>query len=229
MRSDMKATRVHCFAILCAAALSARLAAPTCARGDVVNLRKGGSITGVIVSENEKSVEIRSNLGTIIFSRGAISEIRKASAEENAGLESQWKKDKAEREQRIKEARRFEEEQRAKGLVKTDAGWVPAEKAAEAEKAAARDREREELEKAIEVQKRDLQEMERRMKELEARLEQRQRDLELREQQLALREQNLLLQQQNLQRQAEQISQGRQDRPPKLFAIPRIEVYPPTP
>ena len=199
------------------------------ARADTVTLKKGGSITGVILSESENSIEIRSNLGTIILSRGAIKSIQKSPPEDNTELESQWRKEKAEHEQKAKEARRFEEEQRAKGMAKTDAGWVPQEKAEEAEQRAEADREREEMAKAIEQQRKELQEMDQRLKEMESRLDQRQRDLEFREQQLGLREQNLLLQQQNLQRQAEQLSREKQDRPQKIFAIPRVEVYPPPP
>ena len=224
----MKTSRLHGVPALFAA-LAVGFTVPLCARGDTVFLKKGGSIAGVILSESETSIEIRSNLGTIILSRGAIKKIEKSAADENARLESEWKKEKADVDQKEKAARRFEEEQRAKGLVKTDAGWVPAEKAAEAEKTAAREKEREELDKALDGQKKDLQEMDRRIKDMEARLEQRQRDLDLREQQLGLREQNLLLQQQNLQRQAEQISRDKQERPQKIFAIPRIDVYSPPP
>jgi len=225
----MKDRSLRGIAVLAAVSVAYAICAPAGARADTITLKKGGSITGVILSESESSIEIRSNLGTIILSRGAIKSIQKAPPEDNTALESQWKKEKAELEQKAKDTRRFEEEQRAKGMVKTDAGWVPQEKAEEAERRAAGDREREEVEKALEQQRKDLQEMDRRIKEMESRLDQRQRDLEFREQQLGLREQNLLLQQQNLQRQAEQLSREKQDRPQKIFAIPRVEVYPPPP
>ena len=226
---EMKTPRIHGIAALAAVALLSGLIAPVRARADTVSLKKGGSITGVILSESENSIEIKSNLGTIILSRGAVKKIEKSPAGDNAALESQWKKEKDEFTQKAKETRRYEDEQRAKGMVKTEAGWVPAEKAEEADKKVAKEKEQEELEKAQEQQKKDLQDMDRRIKEMEARLEQRQRDLDSREQQLGLREQNLLLQQQNLQRQAEQLSREKQDRPQKIFAVPRIDVYPPPP
>lgn len=227
--AEMKGPLFRGIAALAAASAVCVICASPAARADTITLKKGGSITGVILSESESSIEIRSNLGTIILSRGAIKGIEKAAPADNVALTSQWKKEKEEIEQKAKAARRFEEEQREKGLVKTDAGWVSPDKAEEAERRAAADREREETEKAIEQQRRELQEMDRRIKEMEARMDQRQRDLDFREQQLGLREQNLLLQQQNLQRQAEQLSREKQDRPQKIFAIPRVEVYPPPP
>lgn len=223
----MKMHRSNVIATLGASALLSGLIAPLCARADTVFLKRGGSINGVILSESESSIEIKSNLGTIILSRGAIKRIEKLAAGDNVALESQWKKEKDAVDQKAKETLRFEEEQRAKGMVKTEAGWVAAEKAEEVEKRAAKDKEREELERTLEQQKKDFQDMDRRIKDMEARLDQRQRDLDSREQQLGLREQNLLLQQQNLQRQAEQLSREKQDRPQKLFAVPRIDVYPP--
>lgn len=194
------------------------------ARGDIVYLKKGGHITGVVSKESETSIEIRSNMGTIVLSRGAIAKIEKTTAEENSALESQWKQERDKEKEKVKEAKRFEEEQRAKGYVKFQDTWVPAEKAYEAEKGISK--EREEWEKTVEQQKKDLQEMEKRLREMEAGLEQRQRDLDFKEQQLSLREQNLLLQQQNLQQQAEQLARDKKQSPPKMFAIPRVEVVP---
>lgn len=194
------------------------------ARGDTIYLKKGGHITGVVAKESEASIEIKSNMGTIVLSRGAIAKIEKTSAEENSALESQWRQERDKEKEKAKEAKRFEDEQRAKGYVKFQGTWVPAEKAYEAEKGITQ--EREEWEKTVEQQKKDFQEMEKRLKDMETRLEQRQRDLDYREQQLSLREQNLLLQQQNLQQQAEQLARDKKQSPPKMFAIPRVEVVP---
>jgi len=194
------------------------------ARGDTVHLKKGGRITGVISSESGDSIEIKSNMGTIVLSKGAIEKIERATAEENRALESQWRQERDQEKEKIKEAKRFEEEQRAKGLVKYQGTWIPAEKAYEIEKGVTK--EKEEWETSVEQQKREFQDMEKRLRDLEARLEQRQREVDFREQQLSLREQNLLLQQQNLQRQAEQIAREKQQAPPKIFAVPRIEVVP---
>ncbi|MCX6338342.1 MAG: hypothetical protein NTX71_00290 [Candidatus Aureabacteria bacterium] len=208
-----------------AIALACGLFVTVHAWGDTVLLKKGGHITGVISSESETSIAIKSSMGTIVLSRGAIAKIERATAEVNRALESQWEQERSQEEKKLNEAKRVEEEQRAKGLVKYQGTWITAEKAYEIEKGVARDKE--EWEKSVEQQKRDLQEMEKRLRDLEARLEQRQREADFREQQLAFKEQNLLLQQQNLQRQAEQIAREKQQSPPKMFAIPRVEVVPP--
>jgi len=193
---------------------------------DTIFLKKGGKISGVISKETANSVEIKSGLGTIVLSRGAIARIERSAQEENVTLESQWQKEKEQEKAKAKESKLFEAEQRAQGMVNFHGTWISAEKAYEIEQGFAR--QKEVWEKSVEQQKKDLQEMEQRIKDLEARLEQKQRELDSREQQLAIKEQNLLLQQQNLQRQAEQFSRERQSGPPKLYSVPRIEVYPPS-
>ncbi|MDD5557818.1 MAG: hypothetical protein PHN82_11335 [bacterium] len=209
------------------AALAAVLSLASAAAADTVHLRKGGRITGVIISETEGSIEIKSNLGTIVLSTGAVSRIERATEEENAALEAQWRKERDQEKEKEREARRFEEEQREKGLVQVEGAWVTAERAQEMQAGAARDRE--EWQQTAERQKQELEELERRLREIETRLDQRQRDLDAREGVLSLREQNILIQQQNLQRQAEQLSRDRQESPPKVFAVPRIDVVPPPP
>jgi uncharacterized protein (DUF3084 family) len=210
--------------VIAAAALACGLFISVHARGDVIYLKKGGHITGVISSESETLIEIKSSMGTIRLSRGAIAKVVKATAEENRALESQWKQERDKEKEKVKEAKRYEEEQRAKGYVKFQGTWISAEKAYEFEKGIAR--ERDEWEQSFEQQKKELQETERRLKDTETRLEQRQREADFREQQLAIREQNLIIQQQNLQRQAEQIARERQESPSKIYAIPRVEVVP---
>lgn len=207
-----------------AAAIGCCVFAAGRALGDTIYLKKGGHITGVVTKENDASIEIKSNMGTIVLSRGAVAKIEKTSAEENSALEVQWRQERDKEKEKAKEARRFEEEQRAKGYVKFQGTWVPAEKAYEAESGIAK--QKEDWEKAVEQQKKELQDMEKRLKDMEAGLEQRQRDLDFKEQQLSLREQNLLLQQQNLQQQAEQLARDKKQTPPKMFAIPRVEVVP---
>ena len=208
------------------AAASCLLASAGLAPADTIYLKKGGRLKGVIVSESEGSVEIKSKLGTITLSRGAIARIEKAPENENKALEKRWVREKEEREEKAMRERRFEEEQRAKGLVLYRGAWVPAEKVIEAEKGSKKKLETESQE--LEEQRRELDNLEKRLREMEARLERKESELNFREQQLSIREQNLLLQQQNLQRQAEQIAREKEERPPKIFAIPRIEVVPPS-
>ncbi|MCX6357709.1 MAG: hypothetical protein NT045_07555, partial [Candidatus Aureabacteria bacterium] len=189
--------------------------------------KKGGKVSGVITNESQNSIEIKSNLGTIVLSKSAIARIERSKADENTQLQTQWQREREEEKEKLKKAKLFEDDQRSKGMVKYQGTWVSVEKAYEVEKGFAK--EKEEWEKTVEQQKREFQDMEKRIKDLEARMEQRQRDIDYREQQLGLREQNLLLQQQNLQRQAEQMSREKQQAPPKIFAVPRIEVFPPPP
>lgn len=194
-------------------------------QADTIYLKKGGRIQGVIISESEDSIELKSNLGTIVLSRGAIARIERSTAEEKKALESEWEKEQEEKDKKAKEEKLFEQEQRAKGLVKYKGTWIPAKKMYEIEEEV--QKEKDDLTKVFEQQKRELEEMEKRLKEMEARLNSKESELSFREQQLSLREQNLLLQQQNLQRQAEQIAREKEDTPPKIFAVPRIEVVPP--
>jgi chromosome segregation ATPase len=195
------------------------------AQADTIHLKKGGRIQGVIISESEGSVEIRSNLGTIILSRGSIAKMDRASEEENRALESEWKKEREEKEEKAREAKRFEKEQRAKGMVKYRGTWVSAEKMREIEEGL--DKSKEAWLGEVEKQRKELEELEKRLRELEARLERKESELSFREQQLSLREQNLLLQQQNIQREAERLAREKEETPPKIFAVPRIEVVPP--
>lgn len=198
---------------------------PIGAPADVIHLKKGGKVKGVVINESEESVEIKSNLGTIVLSRGAISRIVKATEEENKAFESQWRKEKKEKDEEADRNVQFEKEQRAKGLVKYKGTWVTPEKLAEIERGT-EDRKKE-LVRNIDEQKRVLDEMEKQLKEIETRLDRRERELNFREQQLTMREQNLLMQQQNLQSQAEQLARDKEITPPKIFAVPRIEVVPP--
>lgn len=196
------------------------------ASADTVYLKKGGKIEGVIGNEGADSLEIKSSLGTIVLSKGAILKIERAKEDENKSLESQWWKEREGEKEKVKAAKVFDDEQRAKGMVKYQGTWISADKAYEIDKGFTK--QKEEWERGVEQQKRELQDMERRVRDIETRLDQRQRELDYREQQLTLREQNILLQQQNIQRQAEQIGREKQQSPPKLFAVPRVEVVAPS-
>jgi hypothetical protein len=217
----MKSSRLR--SLWCALLIAFVVAA--CVHADTVYLKKGGRIQGVVTSESEDSVEIKSNLGTIILSRGSILRIEKSPKEENVELESQWEKEKVEKEEKAKEEKRFEEEQRAKGMVKYQGTWISADRMREIEEGV--EQKKQEWAREVDQRRKELEELERRLSEMEQRLDRRESELNYREQQLALREQNLLLQQQNLQREAERLAREKEETPPKIFAVPRIEVVPP--
>lgn len=195
------------------------------ASADIIHLKKGGKIEGVIVSEEGGSLEIKSKLGTIILSRSAVDRIVRASPEENKGLRTEWEKEREDREENEKAARKYENEQREKGMVKYKGTWISAKEMKEIEEGV--ENEKQEAQKQLEEQRKLLEEMEARLQDMEARLNAREQQLNFREQQLSIREQNLLLQQQNLQQQAENLSRERKEGPAKIYAIPRIEVVPP--
>ena len=59
--------------ILCAASL---------AHADTVNLKNGGSVSGIIEKEDDKSVEVNTGFGTVTFKRREIKNIERSSVEE---------------------------------------------------------------------------------------------------------------------------------------------------
>jgi hypothetical protein len=95
---------------------------------DMVYLKNGNRVKGIITRETDKSVEVKINLGAkVTFSKDDIKNIEKESAEQRAKLEEEWGigKNKAE----VKEISKnvFEEEQLKKGLVKYKDAWVTPE------------------------------------------------------------------------------------------------------
>ncbi|MDP2929628.1 MAG: retropepsin-like aspartic protease [Candidatus Omnitrophota bacterium] len=88
------------FAIMLCAALPAH--------ADTVNLKNGGSIDGIIVREDDNSVEVNTGFGTVTFKRAEIKDIERSSAEESRKISHVWedkRKDLKSREKEFEEAR----------------------------------------------------------------------------------------------------------------------------
>lgn len=95
---------------------------------DIVYLKNGNRVKGIITKETDKSVELIINMGAkVTFSKDDIKNIEKESIEQHAKMKEGWDigKNKAE----VREIGRdiFEEEQLGKGLVKYKDQWVTPE------------------------------------------------------------------------------------------------------
>jgi hypothetical protein len=96
--------------------------------GDMVYLKNGNRVKGIITRETDKSVEVKINLGAkVTFSKDDIKNIEKESEDQHVELEEEWgaEKNKAE----VKEISKnvFEEEQLKKGLVEYKDRWITPE------------------------------------------------------------------------------------------------------
>lgn len=95
---------------------------------DMIYLKNGNRVKGIITKEMDKSVEVKINPGAkVTFSREDIKSIERESEEQRAKLEEEWGigRNKAD----VKEITGdiFEEEQLKKGLVKYKGEWVTQE------------------------------------------------------------------------------------------------------
>ena len=83
------------------------------AHADIVNLKNGGSIDGIIEREGDESVEVNTGFGTVTFRKTDIKDIERSSAEELQKISRKWenkRKDLKSRGKEFEEARdkRFE-------------------------------------------------------------------------------------------------------------------------
>ena len=95
---------------------------------DMIYLKKGNRVKGIITKETDKSVEVKINPGAkVTFSMEDIKNIEKESEEQHAKLEEEWGigKNKADVKEITKDV--FEEEQLKKGLVKYKDEWMTQE------------------------------------------------------------------------------------------------------
>ena len=68
------------------------IATPSCA--DVIRLKNGSTIEGIILDNQEHSVTIEVNIGEITFSKDDIESIEKSTSQENKALKASWQKEK---------------------------------------------------------------------------------------------------------------------------------------
>lgn len=95
---------------------------------DMIYLKNGNRVKGIITKETDKSVEVKINPGAkVTFSMEDIKNIEKESEEQHAKLEEEWGigKNKADVKEITKDV--FEEEQLKKGLVKYKDEWMTQE------------------------------------------------------------------------------------------------------
>ena len=95
---------------------------------DIVYLKNGNRLRGIITKETDKSVELKINPGAkVTFSKEDIKSIDRETKEQMARLEEEWDigKNKAEVKEITKDF--FDEEQLKKGLVKYKDRWVTPE------------------------------------------------------------------------------------------------------
>lgn len=91
---------------------------------DIVYLKSGGEIKGIIERETDYTVNIVVSIGSVTYSRAEIESISKSSDEENAKLKEKWKAEKGQKESKEEEWRKFAAEQEAKGLIFHKGQWI---------------------------------------------------------------------------------------------------------
>lgn len=81
------------------------------AYADIIYLKNGRQLEGLIKSEDEKSVELEISFGTVKFEKTQIERISRASSQETESIRQNWEKQKQETQQRMKQQRIEEERQ----------------------------------------------------------------------------------------------------------------------
>lgn len=95
---------------------------------DMIYLKNGNRVKGIITKETDKSVEVKINPGAkVTFSMNDIKNIEKESEEQHVKLEEEWGVGRNKAVVKEIEGDVFEEEQLEKGLVKYKNEWVTPE------------------------------------------------------------------------------------------------------
>lgn len=85
------------------------------AKADIIYLKNGRSIEGLIKVEDENGVELEVGFGTVRFDRVQIERIEKSGLQEAVAIKRKWERQKVENEKRILE-RQLEEEKQPKKI-----------------------------------------------------------------------------------------------------------------
>ncbi len=94
------------------------------AAADIINLRNGRSIEGLIEKENEEGVVLDVGFGTVKFNNGAIVSIDRSSPEEAALIRQEWKRQRQlEKERWLRREKEMEETRREKELEPQEVGF----------------------------------------------------------------------------------------------------------
>lgn len=95
------------------------------AEADIICLRNGNIIEGIIVQDTDEILELEVFLGAkITFAKQDIAYLKKWDEEKNEALREEWRKDREEREKAELTRQEFESGQREKGLVKYKGKWI---------------------------------------------------------------------------------------------------------
>ncbi|MCX5667322.1 MAG: retropepsin-like aspartic protease [Candidatus Omnitrophica bacterium] len=73
------------------------------ARADTVNLKNGGSVSGIIEKEDDKSIEVNTGFGTVTFKKREIKNIARSSVEESRKMSRAWEEKRKELNSKEKE------------------------------------------------------------------------------------------------------------------------------
>lgn len=91
---------------------------------DVIYLKSGRKIEGIIEKKTDTAITITLDIGSVTYPKTQIESLSKSSDEENAKLKGKWKTQKQQRQAEQEEWRKFAEEQEAKGLIFYEGKWI---------------------------------------------------------------------------------------------------------
>lgn len=94
---------------------------------DVIYLKSGAKIEGIIEDETEEGVTAAIKIGSVTYKREQIESILKSSYEDNMKLKEKWKAEKKQQETEQEQWKRFAAEQEAKGLIFHNGQWITKE------------------------------------------------------------------------------------------------------
>ena len=104
------------------------LGSPTLAAADIIIFKSGSAKIGIVEEENSRQVTIRDKDRVVTIMRANIEKIEYSTEEENRQLRFKWEEEKRrlaeKRKEREEAQKKFEAEQKAKGLIEVDGKWL---------------------------------------------------------------------------------------------------------
>jgi clan AA aspartic protease (TIGR02281 family) len=105
MRNDIRQGTIACYLIL----LAISLFFASLGYGDIIYLKNGRHIEGIIKNEDKENVELEVNAGSVKFKRSEIERIEHSRAPEEQGLRQRWNEERVQTQARIEQQRKTEE------------------------------------------------------------------------------------------------------------------------
>jgi len=103
---------------------------PSTGNADIIIFKSGSAKVGIVEDEKPDEVTFRDHDRIVTIMRSNIEHIEHATEEENENLRAKWKREKQEleekRRKRMEAEKKFEEGQKAKGLINVDGRWISA-------------------------------------------------------------------------------------------------------